>query len=132
MMRLITYWNIMVKIVSLFKSIYQNTYQSKNFRDILNLTRLLIAFIDTLIIAFLVNLFLSGYLSEGLFIIIVVICITISYYLCFKYVYKQYNQYHNNRVKLNLKYVYHYLYIEVIVLSLLLIQLYNYIKSFYV
>lgn len=122
----------MGKIVDFFKLFYQNTYHQKSFRDILNFTRLLVAFIDTLTIAFLVNLFLSGYISEGLFIVFVVVCTTIFYYLSFKYVHMEYNKYHNQLTKFNLKYVYHYIYIEAIVLSLMLIKLYNYIKSFYV
>ncbi len=121
----------MDKIVKIVKNIYQNTYKSKKFRDLLNLTRLLMMFINSLIIAFFANIYISQYITEYTFIFVMITSTVVSYYLSFSYIYKQY-PYNKNNENLNLKYIYHYLYIEAIILSLIIIKVYFYIKSIYI
>jgi len=121
----------MDKIYIIFKNLYQNTYQNKYFRHTLNLTRLLVLFIDSLIIALLVNLYITGIMSERLLIGLIIIGTIISYNIGFKYVYKQYMNY-KKTVNLNLKYVYYYFYVEAFILSYIIIKIYEQIKSLYV
>ncbi len=123
----------METLISFFKIAYQNTYQNKSFRDILNYCRIIVLSIDTLLIAFFVNLYISAVIYEFVFITLVIFSTLLSYFLSFLYVYKQYLIYHPIiEVKLNLKAVYIYLFIETLILSILLIYLYLYVKSFYV
>lgn len=112
---------------------YQNTYKHKSFRDMLNITRVLIMLFDTLIIAFFTNIYLTGLMSEKTFIILMVLSTIYLYIFTFKHVYLEYHKYATTKaVVLNLKKLTFYLIIEAIIFSLILIYAYFYIKSIYV
>lgn len=111
--------------------LYQKTYKHKSFRDMMFITRVFVLLMDTLLVAFFANLYISGIINEAILIVLMILTTIFFYIFIFKYVYHQHHHYSEKKFQLNLNKFNIYLIIEAILFSSILIYVYFYIKSIY-
>lgn len=120
----------MNKIKQFLINLYNNTYKLKSFRDILWFTRLVMFLMLSLIIAFITNLYICILITQDVYIITLVISCIFTYFLAYKIVAREYQNY--KKVYIKNKYPLIYIAIESIVVAILFVFLFLYIQSKYI
>lgn len=115
----------MDKIKAFFKTLYLNTFKDKEFRKITLYTRIKVYIFLSLLIAFFANLYIYGAYKEPAFIIFMIMSTLISYFL---FLFININKSNHDR-SIKLISLISYLIIEIIIVCLILIGIYFYIKS---
>lgn len=92
----------------------------------MNMTRFLTFFFVTLLIAFFANLYIVSVINEFLFIMLIIISTISSYVFCFKFSLLKSNY------QLKYKTTFIYLCTEAIIVTIMIIWIYFYIKSIYI
>lgn len=115
----------MDKIKTFFRTLYHNTFRDSAFRKLTLSTRLKAYILLSILIAFFANLYIYGSYKELTFIFFMVTSTVFSYFL-----FLILNMIKSNSYKhLKLHYLITYLFVEIIIVSLIIIRIYFYIKS---